>query len=128
MPRLALTAEELKQVDKATKEGAVARAMQRFSAADMTRAPSRSEIYGMLNIATEALLTRIAALESREPFPYQGVHEEGRQYQRGMFTTHRGGIWYARCTTRQRPGDGPDWQLSVKAGRDLRDAKPERSR
>lgn len=54
-------------------------------------------------------------LEDNPPFTYEGVHENARQYERGQFVTYNGGLWHCNRLTRQRPGDGNDWQLAVKS-------------
>lgn len=55
---------------------------------------------------------------------YQGTHEPGHVYTRGMFVTANGSLWHCNNVTRRSPGDGsPDWTLSAKRGRDGRDGK-----
>ena len=65
---------------------------------------------------------RVAELEARPTFKYRGVHVVGQQYSPGDFVTDGGCLWYAHRSTVQRPGDGPDWQLAVRKGRDGKDA------
>jgi hypothetical protein len=63
------------------------------------------------------LETRIGELENA-PFVYDGPHEAGKTYRKGMFTTHAGSLWHCNYTTASRPGDGPAWTLAVKRGKD----------
>ena len=43
---------------------------------------------------------------------YQGTHEPGHVYTRGMFVTANGSLWHCNNVTRRSPGDGsPDWTL-----------------
>jgi HK97 family phage prohead protease len=72
-------------------------------------------------------LARLADLEQRvaafedSGIKYAGTWQRAMDYSRGMVTTHKGSSWIAVVdTTRAEPGDGPDWQLMVKAGRDAR--------
>lgn len=69
--------------------------------------------------AVAPLLQRIEFLEQR-PLRYDGPHESGKVYERGMFVTFDGSIWHANYKTASRPGDGPAWTLAVKKGRDAR--------
>ena len=62
---------------------------------------------------------RVAALE-RAPFEYAGAHENGKGYRKGQFATHEGSLWHCNRATVQRPGDGGDWTLAAKKGRDAR--------
>jgi hypothetical protein len=66
---------------------------------------------------------RVNFLEERGVMEYVGTFEDGRQYARGNFVTHFGSLWHCNRTTRARPGDGPDWQLVAKRGRDGKDAQ-----
>jgi hypothetical protein len=77
------------------------------------------------NVAEELTVVKaeLRALKEDPPFAYLGTFELGRAYERGSFVTYGGSIWCARRATRQRPADGDDWQLAVKAGRDGRDAR-----
>ena len=63
---------------------------------------------------------RVKLLEERGTLEYLGVFEPERQYTRGNFASHNGSLWHCNCATRQRPGDGPDWTLAVKKGRDAK--------
>lgn len=47
-----------------------------------------------------------------------GVYKEGESYDAGDGVTWGGSYWIARQTTTQKPGDGDEWRLSVKRGRD----------
>jgi hypothetical protein len=51
---------------------------------------------------------------------YRGVFEPGRTYARGDTVTLNGSIYHCNAPTTARPGDGADWTLSVKHGRDGR--------
>ena len=62
----------------------------------------------------DACQDQLKKLEERE-FPYKGVHQRSNEYQRGMFVTFEGSMWYCCAdTTRQLPGADSDWQLAVK--------------
>ena len=66
---------------------------------------------------------RIDELERRldaGPFKYLGPFTEGMEYAKGAFVTHQGSLWHCNYPTRARPGEGYDWTLAVKHGRDLR--------
>jgi len=69
-----------------------------------------------------ALADRVAALEAKvaDGLQYEGVHEPDRAYRRNLAVTHDGSIWISMRETRQRPGDGADWKLAVKRGKDAR--------
>src|SRR5262245_47171241 len=70
-----------------------------------------------------ALESRLNLLEARtENFEYVGIFQDDREYLVGNFCTSKGAIWRCNRNTRQRPGDGNDWTLACKAGRDGRDA------
>ncbi len=70
--------------------------------------------------------TRLDAIERRldqaeaAPFSYAGPHEQGKSYAPGMFVSHDGSLWHCSQQTTARPGDGPQWVLAVKRGRDAR--------
>ena len=51
---------------------------------------------------------------------YRGVYTPG-EYTAGDAATHGGSVWIARRETQEKPGDGDDWQLAVKRGRDGKD-------
>lgn len=75
------------------------------------------------------LEARIAALESRiSEFSYKGVWRPATVYRESNSVTDNGSLWFCRVPqSTQRPGDGSDWQLAVKRGRDGRngrDARP----
>lgn len=54
---------------------------------------------------------------------YQGVHRPGIAYQKGDCVTHGGSLWIAQKDTTESPGKGTgEWTLSVKHGKDGRDA------
>jgi len=60
-------------------------------------------------------------IELRTVVPYLGVYVPGTEYQRGRFVTFGGSVWHCDKTTTAKPGDGNDWTLAVKHGRDGRD-------
>lgn len=62
----------------------------------------------------EDVSATLERLEENPPFSYEGVHEQARQYGKGQFVTHNGSLWHCNRLTRQRPGDGNDWQLAAK--------------
>lgn len=51
---------------------------------------------------------------------YQGVYENGRNYERGLLATWGGSLWLSQAETRSKPGESPDWRLVVKKGADAR--------
>jgi hypothetical protein len=74
--------------------------------------------------AIAALEARIAALETRVDelqtasgeLRYVGTWRDGREYQRGNFTTANGSLWHCEQPTRSRPGTDSTWKLAVKKG------------
>jgi hypothetical protein len=66
---------------------------------------------------------RLQTIENAGATAYQGTYDPDRQYSKGQFVTHNGSLWHANELTRARPGDGPDWTLAVKRGRDSRDTR-----
>jgi hypothetical protein len=53
---------------------------------------------------------------------YQGVYQDGKQYDVGDVTTWAGSTWHCNESTETKPGDGSKaWTLMVKRGRDGRD-------
>jgi len=74
-------------------------------------------------------LTRSVALEGRTltiagqalplPIPvYRGVWEAG-VYERGDMVTSDGSTWHCNAeTTEAKPGEGADWQMAVRKGKD----------
>lgn len=96
-----------RMADKGFDEGAVqAHAQQRSLVA---------QLYEHIN----TLEKRLEAVEA-QPLRYEGPHEVGKTYARGMFVTRAGSLWHANYTTSSAPGDGPAWTMAVKAGRDAR--------
>lgn len=63
---------------------------------------------------------RIADLEARPQMQYRGIWNADTQNNAGDFVTHGGSMWFARRSTRTRPGSSDDWQLAVKHGKDAR--------
>lgn len=68
---------------------------------------------------------RIAALEAKlMEFGYKGVWQPGIVYRESNFVTDGGSIWVCiKDQSTRRPGDGGDWRLAVKRGRDGKDAR-----
>ena len=63
---------------------------------------------------------RLKAVEEA-PFEYVGAFATTKVYRKGQFATYGGSLWHCNvAATSQKPGDGPDWTLAVKAGRDAR--------
>lgn len=56
---------------------------------------------------------------------YRGVYLDGKTYDRGDTVTWAGSQWHCDQQTTERPGEGGAWRLSVKRGRDGKDASPE---
>jgi hypothetical protein len=66
---------------------------------------------------------RLAALEQRPSIQYRGLYTAGVPYQPGDVITHKGALWHANIASiGDTPGEGANWTLCVKAGRDGRDA------
>jgi hypothetical protein len=63
------------------------------------------------------LLARIEALEA-SALHYKGVWSPASTYARGDAVTHAGSMWVVGGATTAKPGEGPDWRLAVKRGRD----------
>lgn len=47
---------------------------------------------------------------------YRGVYEQGKSYEKGDVVTWDGSEWSAMAQTKDRPGNGSTWKLSVKHG------------
>lgn len=55
---------------------------------------------------------------------YQGVWQDGKQYEFGDLSTWAGATWHCNEPTTSKPGDGSKaWTLIVKRGRDGRDGR-----
>lgn len=83
-------------------------------------------LVGSLARLLDAQERRIDQLEKRlddGPFKYMGPHVEGTDYRKGDFVTLGGSLWHCNYQTRARPGEGFDWTLCVKRGRDARDLR-----
>lgn len=52
---------------------------------------------------------------------YRGVHQQGKQYQRGDSVTFQGSTWIAMRDTGSKPETDDSWRLAVKRGRDGKD-------
>jgi hypothetical protein len=55
---------------------------------------------------------------------YRGVYADGSAYVAGDTVTWAGSLWHCNEATSEKPGNGKSWTLSVKQGRNGRDAKP----
>jgi hypothetical protein len=67
----------------------------------------------------EALERKLAELEFKQgQFRYCGTWSADQVYFEGNFTTEGGSLWHAHRQTTQKPGDGSDWTLCVKRGKD----------
>ncbi|HZH10552.1 MAG TPA: hypothetical protein VEZ24_09285 [Microvirga sp.] len=51
----------------------------------------------------------------------RGIFSEGKNYAAGDGVTWGGSFWIAQKDTATKPGEGGDWRLAVKKGRDGRD-------
>jgi len=51
----------------------------------------------------------------------RGIYTEGKTYSAGDGATWGGSFWIAQKETTAKPGEGGDWRLAVKKGRDGRD-------
>lgn len=51
---------------------------------------------------------------------YQGVYENGRQYERGQLVTWGGSLWLSQSEAKAKPGESGEWKLVVKKGADAR--------
>lgn len=49
---------------------------------------------------------------------YREVYRSGQTYKRGEIATWDGSMWLAQVETMAKPGEGADWTLVVKRGRD----------
>jgi hypothetical protein len=66
---------------------------------------------------------RIDALEKRPSMQYRGLYTAGVPYQPGDVITYKGALWHANIASiGDTPGEGANWTLCCKAGRDGRDA------
>lgn len=87
---------------------------------DLHNAFQANSILALVAQLDEDIAAALEVLEKRlqdnPPFTYEGTHEQSRQYERGQFVTDKGSLWHCNRLTRQRPGDGNDWQLAVKKG------------
>jgi hypothetical protein len=54
---------------------------------------------------------------------FSGVWRQGNTYPKGAIVVYKGDQWTAKADTYNRPGETQDWQLSVRRGRDGKDAK-----
>jgi hypothetical protein len=66
--------------------------------------------------ADGVITTKVAA--------YRGVWADGEVYTLGDFVTWGGSLWHSNSAeVKSKPGDGEDWTLAVKRGRDGKDGK-----
>lgn len=105
---------------KAMRPGLVAAALAAIKAAVHKTSWIATAREKRLQARVTGLEERLAALETRVDagLEYLGTHEHGKAYRRNAAVTHDGNIWISMRETRQRPGDGPDWKLAVRKGRD----------
>jgi hypothetical protein len=62
---------------------------------------------------------KAAEMTFRTPIAiYRGVYLDGKVYERGDLVTLRGSVYHCDTDTTTRPGDGKDWTLAVKSGKD----------
>jgi hypothetical protein len=66
-----------------------------------------------------ALRLRVDSVESKG-LRYRGVHQRADEYRKGDAVTQNGNMWVCLRETTGTPGASEDWQLAVRAGRDLR--------
>lgn len=52
----------------------------------------------------------------------RGAYRSGESYGKGDAVSYGGSLWIAQRAATQRPGEGDEWRLAVKKGRDGRDA------
>lgn len=52
---------------------------------------------------------------------YKGIYKRGVTFEAGDAVTHQGSLWIAQKQTNAVPGDGDDYRLAVKRGRDGKD-------
>jgi hypothetical protein len=94
--------------------------------ADALRRPATvGELYEVADMIKEGLADiakRIGALEDGG-VRYLGVWQAANAYSRGSLVTHRGSMWHANADTSREPGEGKDWTLAVKSGRDGKDVR-----
>ncbi|MCM0752226.1 hypothetical protein DEA98_16105 [Brucella pseudogrignonensis] len=63
----------------------------------------------------------VKEFEFKAPFMlYRGVYKSGENYEQGDTVTWDGSCWVARKANADKPGDGENWQLAVKRGRNGR--------
>jgi hypothetical protein len=86
-------------------------------------------VHSYLERAFTPVNTRFAEMEKRldaieksvADFTYKGVWEDGTAYVARNSVSCGGSMWICMAErTVQRPGDGSDWTLVVKRGRDAR--------
>ena len=53
----------------------------------------------------------------------RGVYKAGTKYEQGDAVSFGGSLWIAQRDTDAKPGNGDDWRLAVKHGRDGRDGE-----
>lgn len=50
----------------------------------------------------------------------RGVYKQGKEYEQGDGVSFGGCFWIAQKETSGKPGEGDDWRLAVKKGRDAK--------
>lgn len=81
-----------------------------------------------LEVLDEGAFLKFVKGERVKRFPVpliidRGVFKEGQPYRKGASVTWGGCIWIAQKDTTDKPGTSDAWRLSVKKGRDGKDAK-----
>lgn len=90
--------------------------------AALKRPATLGEVYDLIDIMATTLAKqseRLAALEAGG-IKYMGVWQAANAYGKGSLVTHKGSMWHANADTAREPGDGKEWTLAVKAGKDAR--------
>lgn len=64
------------------------------------------------------------SFELEFPFPiYRNAFKEGETYSPGDMVSWAGSVWHCAKATSAKPGDGDEWTLAVKRGRDGKNAQ-----
>jgi hypothetical protein len=112
-----------------------------FSPDNLKKPPSREEIYDALDGVFDAVAKRfedmqrdllgqidklqhkVDELQQRPAVTDKGVWTHGRIYAPGDGVTKDGSFWICQRQTDTCPGNGADWRIAVKRGRDSRSVK-----
>ncbi|MDF2810407.1 MAG: hypothetical protein K0S56_1438 [Microvirga sp.] len=101
-----------------------AKIAETYGADALKRPVARGELYEVADLIKAGLADiakRTSALEDGG-VKYFGVWQAANAYSRGALVTHKGSMWHANTDTSREPGEGKDWTLAVKSGRDGKDA------